>query len=422
MDKFRNLCGKTLNIGKNSLEKSEGIGYKVFIMKSGGEKPLFVCLDIFRGVFNMGFNCGIVGLPNVGKSTLFNALTQTIAAQAANFPFCTIEPNTGRVAVPDPRLKQLEDLVKPRMVTPTQLEFVDIAGLVKGASKGEGLGNQFLANIREVDAIIHVLRCFENDNITHVEGSVDPIRDAEIVETELMIADLESLEKRYEQLAKKAQTGGDKEAKLRVSVMEPIIKALKEGKPARTAAPDKAEKDAYKQYQMLQLLTSKPVLYVCNVDEDSAASGNKFSEAVFAKAQSENAKAVIISAEIESEVAQLESEEEKKEFLESLGLEETGLAKIIRAGYELLGLQTYFTCGPKEVRAWTFLKGSKAPVCAGIIHSDFERGFIRAETIAFDDFIKFGGEQACKEAGKMRSEGKEYVVKDGDVLNFLFNV
>lgn len=369
----------------------------------------------------MGFNCGIVGLPNVGKSTLFNALTQTIAAQAANFPFCTIEPNTGRVAVPDARLKQLEDLVKPRMVTPTQLEFVDIAGLVKGASKGEGLGNQFLANIREVDAIIHVLRCFEDENITHVEGTVDPIRDAEIVETELMIADLESLEKRYDQTQKKAK-GGDKESIVRCQVMEPVIKVLKEGKPARAAAPDKADKEAYKQYQMLQLLTSKPVLYVCNVDEESAASGNKFSEQVFAKAEAESAQAVIISAAIESEVAQLESDEEKQEFLEALGLKETGLAKIIRAGYKLLGLETYFTCGPKEVRAWTFLKGSKAPVCAGIIHSDFERGFIRAETIAFDDFIKLGGEQACKESGKMRSEGKEYVVKDGDVLNFLFNV
>lgn len=370
----------------------------------------------------MGFNCGIVGLPNVGKSTLFNALTQTIAAQAANFPFCTIEPNTGRVAVPDSRLKQLEAMINPRMVTPTQLEFVDIAGLVKGASKGEGLGNQFLANIREVDAIIHVLRCFEDENITHVEGSVDPIRDAEIVETELMIADLESLEKRYEQNLKKAKTGGDKEAGLRAQVMGPIIEALKEGKPARVAAPDKSEKDAYKQYQMLQLLTSKPVLYVCNVDEDSAAQGNKFSEVVFARAKAENASAVIISAAIESEVAQLESDDEKQEFLESLGLQETGLTKIIRAGYALLGLDTYFTCGPKEVRAWTFLRGSKAPVCAGIIHSDFERGFIRAETIAFDDFINLGGEQACKEFGKMRSEGKEYVVKDGDILNFLFNV
>lgn len=370
----------------------------------------------------MGFNCGIVGLPNVGKSTLFNALTQTIAAQAANFPFCTIEPNTGRVAVPDSRLKQLEAMINPRMVTPTQLEFVDIAGLVKGASKGEGLGNQFLANIREVDAIIHVLRCFEDENITHVEGSVDPIRDAEIVETELMIADLESLEKRYEQNLKKAKTGGDKEAGLRAQVMGPIIEALKAGKPARVAAPDKSEKDAYKQYQMLQLLTSKPVLYVCNVDEDSAAMGNKFSEMVFARAKAENASAVIISAAIESEVAQLESDDEKQEFLESLGLQETGLTKIIRAGYALLGLDTYFTCGPKEVRAWTFLRGSKAPVCAGIIHSDFERGFIRAETIAFDDFINLGGEQACKESGKMRSEGKEYVVKDGDILNFLFNV
>ncbi len=283
------------------------------------------------------------------------------------------------------------------------------------------MGNQFLANIREVDAVIHVLRCFENDNITHVEGSVDPIRDAEIVETELMIADLESLEKRYDQVQKKAKTG-DKESVLREAVMRPVIEALKAGKPARTAAPAPTEKDACKEYKMLQLLTSKPVLYVCNVDEDSAASGNKFSEMVFKKAEAEGASAVIISAEIESEVAQLESDEEKKEFLESLGLEETGLAKIIRAGYALLGLETYFTAGPKEVRAWTFLKGSKAPVCAGIIHSDFERGFIRAETISYEDFIKYGSEQACKDAGKMRSEGKEYVVKDGDMMNFLFNV
>ena len=369
----------------------------------------------------MGFNCGIVGLPNVGKSTLFNALTRTIAAQAANFPFCTIEPNTGRVAVPDARLQKLAEIVQPKTVTPTQLEFVDIAGLVKGASKGEGLGNQFLANIREVDAIIHVLRCFDDDNVTHVEGGVDPIRDAEIVETELMIADLESLEKRVDQTVKKAR-GGETEAKIRRAVMEPVMAALRAGKPARSAAPDAGDKEAAKEYKMLQLLTAKPVLYVCNVDEDSAATGNAYSEAVAQKAAAENARAVVISAAIESEVAQLENEDEQKEFLASLGLEETGLSKVIRAGYNLLGLETYFTAGPKEVRAWTFLKGSKAPQCAGIIHSDFERGFIRAETIAFADFVKYGGEQACKEAGKMRSEGKDYVVQDGDLLNFLFNV
>ena len=369
----------------------------------------------------MGFNYGIVGLPNVGKSTLFNALTRTIAAQAANFPFCTIEPNTGRVAVPDVRLQKLAEIVQPKTVTPTQLEFVDIAGLVKGASKGEGLGNQFLANIREVDAIIHVLRCFDDDNVTHVEGGVDPIRDAEIVETELMIADLESLEKRLDQTVKKAR-GGEKEAKIRLAVMEPVMAALRVGKPARSAAPDAGDKEAAKEYKMLQLLTAKPVLYVCNVDEDSAATGNAYSEAVAQKAAAENARAVVISAAIESEVAQLENEDEQKEFLASLGLEETGLSKVIRAGYNLLGLETYFTAGPKEVRAWTFLKGSKAPQCAGIIHSDFERGFIRAETIAFADFVKYGGEQACKEAGKMRSEGKDYVVQDGDLLNFLFNV
>jgi GTP-binding protein YchF len=367
----------------------------------------------------MGFNCGIVGLPNVGKSTLFNALTSTAAAEAANYPFCTIEPNTGRVAVPDPRLDSIAGLAKSAKVIPTQLEFVDIAGLVRGASKGEGLGNQFLANIRETDAIVHVLRCFEDGNITHVDGSVDPVRDAETVETELMLADLESLERRVIPLEKKVR-GGDKEAKAQLEVMQRVLEVLREGLPARSITDwSKAEAPIARG---LNMLSDKPILYVCNVEEDNAGTGNAFSEAVAAKAAAESAECVVISAAIEQEISQLGSAEEKTEFLETLGLEEAGLTRVIRAGYKLLGLLTFFTAGPKETRAWTITQGSKAPRAAGAIHTDFERGFIRAETIAFDDYVSLGGEQAAKDAGRMRSEGSEYLVQDGDVLLFRFNV
>ena len=366
----------------------------------------------------MGFKCGIVGLPNVGKSTLFNALTQTAAAQAANYPFCTIEPNVGRVAVPDPRLADIARIAKSASIIETQLEFVDIAGLVRGASKGEGLGNQFLANIREVDAIVHVLRCFEGGDVTHVEGRVDPVADAETVETELMLADLDSLEKRVPALAKKAAQG-DKEAKVQASVLGQALELLRDSKPARLAEPkDEEERLAL---ERAQLLTAKPILYVCNVDEGEAATGNAHSARVFDKAAREGAKAVIISAAIEAEIATMPGDD-RAEFLRDLGLEETGLSRIIRAGYELLDLITFFTAGPKEARAWTVEKGSKAPQDAGAIHSDFERGFIRAETIAFDDYVACGGEAGARDAGKLRSEGKEYVTKDGDVMLFRFNV
>jgi len=364
----------------------------------------------------MGFKCGIVGLPNVGKSTLFNALTQTAAAQAANYPFCTIEPNVGDVAVPDPRLEKLATIAKSAEIIPTRITFVDIAGLVRGASKGEGLGNQFLANIREVDAIAHVLRCFEDDDITHVEGRIDPVSDAETVETELMLADLESLEKRVIPLEKKAKSG-EKEAKEQLALMMKALVLLREGKPARLAELSHEERLPFSQ---LGLMTAKPVLYVCNVDEASAATGNKFSTSVEEMAKCQGAGSVAISARIEEEVAQLPSGE-REEFLASLGLDEPGLNRLIRAGYALLGLITFFTAGPKEARAWTVTKGARAPQAAGVIHTDFEHGFIRAETIAYDDYIAGNGEAGARDAGKFRLEGKDYVVQDGDVMHFRFN-
>jgi GTP-binding protein YchF len=363
----------------------------------------------------MGFKCGIVGLPNVGKSTLFNALTETAAAQAANYPFCTIEPNVGEVAVPDPRLEILAGLAKSAVIVPTRLTFVDIAGLVRGASKGEGLGNQFLANIREVDAIAHVVRCFEDGDVTHVEGKVDPIADIETIDTELMLADLDSLERRTDALVKKAK-GGAKEAKESLDLINRALVLLREGKPARFTERKPEEEKAFR---MLGLITALPVLYVCNVDEASAATGNAFSRKVEERAKAEGAAAVAISAKIESEIAVL-SRAERTDYLDAIGLKEAGLDRLINAGYRLLQLVTYFTVGPKETRAWTVTRGTRAPQAAGVIHTDFEQGFIRAETIAYDDYVACGGEAGARDAGKMRLEGKDYVVQDGDVMHFRF--
>jgi GTP-binding protein YchF len=366
----------------------------------------------------MGFNCGIVGLPNVGKSTLFNALTASAAAAAANFPFCTIEPNVGRVPVPDARLDRIARLARSAKIIPTQLEFVDIAGLVAGASRGEGLGNQFLAHIREVDAIIQVLRCFGDPDVVHVAGGIDPVRDAEIVETELMLADLDSLERRIQSLTKRAR-GGDREAKDALGLAERAAALLRAGEPARRLAL--AGDDERRRFRALQLLTAKPLLYVCNVEEQAAADGNAWSAAAAAFAAANGSSVVVISAGIEAEVIALPAAD-RSDYLASLGLAETGLARVVHAGYRLLDLITFFTAGPKETRAWTVAKGAKAPEAAGVIHSDFERGFIRAETIAYDDYVGLGGEQAARDAGRMRSEGRDYVVADGDVLLFRFNV
>ena len=364
----------------------------------------------------MGFKMGIVGLPNVGKSTLFNALTKTASAQAANFPFCTIDPNVGEVNVPDFRLDKLAGIAESANIIPTRMTFVDIAGLVKGASQGEGLGNQFLANIRETDAIAHVVRCFEDKDVVHVNDRVDPIADVETIDTELMLADMESVEKRLQNIVRKVR-GGDKEAVQQERLLRDAMAALEGGKPVRTVAVDAEDE---KQWKMLQLLTSKPILYVCNVSEGDASAGNVHSNAVAEMAASQGNSHVVISAQIEEEISQLE-EEEAEMFLSEMGLEEAGLDRLIRAGYELLSLQTYFTVGPKEARAWTIKNGTSAPQAAGVIHGDFERGFIRAETITYDDFVALGGENSAKDAGKMRAEGKSYTVQDGDVMHFLFN-
>ena len=367
----------------------------------------------------MSLQCGIVGLPNVGKSTLFNCLSSA-KAQAANFPFCTIEPNVGVITVPDERLNKLAELVHPGRIVPATVEIVDIAGLVKGASKGEGLGNKFLANIRETDAIIHVLRCFDDGNVVHVDGSVDPVRDKEIIDTELQLKDLETIETRLPKVQKMSQTGGDKDAKVQYAVMSQIKEALEQGRSARTVkfeTPDElaAVKDLF-------LLTSKPILYVCNVDEASAKTGNAYVEKVRKAVADEEAEVLVISAKIESEISELETYEERQMFLDELGLEESGVNRLIHAAYALLNLQTYITAGPMEVKAWTFRKGMKAPQCAGIIHTDFEKGFIRAEVIKYDDYIQYGSEAAIKEAGKLGVEGKDYVVQDGDIMHFRFNV